>query len=147
MKNDNLTVKLDRIEEDIKKGLQAPPVVYENITSNFLDSLAAPDEGSSEFKKKAKTFVIGDTGDVVPKESYGFIKLNGSNYRKLFAQDRGTDVKVNIDVLGITKIDSKTKLVGLEMILTNNWEDNRIIFPLGAPQVNESFQFGPAVLK
>ena len=147
MKNDNLTEKLERIEVDIKKGLQAPPVVYENITSNFMDSLAAPDEGSSEFKKKAKTFVIGDTVDVVPKESYGFIKLNGSNYRKLFAQDGGTDVKVNIDVLGITKIDSKTKLVGLEMILTNNWEDNRIIFPLGAPQVNESFQFDPAVLK
>ena len=147
MKNDNLTEKLERIEKDIKKGLHAPPVVYENITSNFLDSLAAPDEGSSEFKKKAKTFVIGDTVDVVPKESYGFIKLNGSNYRKLFAQDGGTDVKVNIDVLGITKIDSKTKLVGLEMILTNNWEDNRIIFPLGAPQVNESFQFDPAVLK
>ena len=145
MKNDNMKEKLEEIEEGIKKGLQAQPVVYENISSNFLDTLAAPDGDSS--KKKAKTFVIGDTVDVVPKESYGFIKLNGSNYRKLFPQDGGTDVKVNIDVLGITKIDSKTKLVGLEMVLTSTWEDDRIIFPLGAPQVNESFQFDPAVLK
>ena len=85
--------------------------------------------------------------DVVPKDIYGFIKLDGSNYCKIFSQDGGTDVKVNIDVLRITMIDSKTKLVGLEMVLTSNWEDNRIIFPLGAPQVNESFQFNPAVLK
>ena len=147
IKNNNLTEKLEQIEKKIKNGFQAQPVVYENISSNFLDTLAAPDEDSSELNRKPKTFVIGDTVDVVPKESYGFIKLNGSNYRKLFPQDGGTIVRVNIDVLGITKIDSKSKLVGLEMVLTNNWEDNRIIFPLGAPQVNESFQFDPAVLK
>ena len=81
------------------------------------------------------------------KESFGFIKLNGSNYRKLFPQEGGTEVKVEIDVLAISKIDSKTKLVGLEMILGIKWEDSRIIFPLGAPQYNESFQFDPSVLR
>ena len=103
--NDNLTAKMEILEQEISKGLQKPAVVYEKISPSFLNSLAAPNDGSEELNAQSKTFVIGNTEDVVPQESYGFIKLNGSTYRKLFTQGGGTDILVEINLLGITKID------------------------------------------
>ena len=106
-------------------------------------------------KLKAMVPVIGSNGAEVysfqefissAKGSFGLISLRES-YKKVFPQQNGTDVDVNIAIIGVTRIDSIEKVVGLKIFLTLQWEDNRIVWGLGGPQVNQEWEFDPEVLK
>ena len=81
-----------------------------------------------------------------PPGSFGLISLN-KTYKKVFAQDRGVDVPIQIEVLGVTKIDSFEKVVGLELSIHLEWEDNRVIWEFGGPKLNQEFEFNTKVLR
>lgn len=56
-------------------------------------------------------------------------------------------VRVKLDVLAVTKIDSKQKTVGLHMEITLVWQDPSIVFNTREPEVNEEFEYSPDILK
>ena len=106
--------------------------------------ISIEDENDEEYKDK--TFYVGHNSVSSPKESYGVIALD-PNYRKQFPHENGTNVSVEMEILGITKIDSLSKVVGLEIDISMGWEDRRINWTQGGPQVNQGLQFSSSVLK
>ena len=92
------------------------------------------------------TFFVGHNSVSSPKESYGVIALD-PNYRKRVPHENGTNVSVAMEILGITKIDSLSKVVGLEIDIFTGWEDRRINWTQGGPQVNQGLEFSSSVLK
>ena len=81
-----------------------------------------------------------------PEGSFGLIGL-GKAYRKTFAQENGTDVGVGIEIIGVTNVDSIEKIVGLNIFLRLEWEDNRIQWTLDGPQVGQEWEFDTKVLE
>ena len=81
-----------------------------------------------------------------PSGGFGMITLN-QTYRKIFSQENGTDVSVGMDIIGVTTIDSIDKIVGLKMFLRLEWEDNRLLWPIGSPEANQEWEFDSKVLK
>ena len=84
-----------------------------------------------------------------PPGSFGLISLE-KTYRKLYSQEGGTDVKVWLEVLGISLIDSLEKLVGLKIFIQLEWEDNRIGWGLEGfkgPRIGEEWEFDSKVLR
>ena len=81
-----------------------------------------------------------------PKGSFGLISLRES-YNKVLTQPKGTEIGVNITIMGVTRIDSIEKIVGIKIFLTLEWEDNRIVWGLGGPKNNTEWEFDPKVLR
>ena len=125
-----------------------------------LSSFNSPDSSATEAnmtrdKLQAMTPAVGTNGVEVfsfqeyypsPIGSFGLISLKES-YKKSFTQPNGTDVGVNITIMGVTRIDSIEKIVGIKIFLTLEWEDNRIVWGLGGPKNNTEWEFDPKVLK
>merc|ERR1719315_336827 len=85
---------------------------------------------------------------VHPPSSFGLISLN-SSYRKIFPQDGGTDVAVDLAVLGVSSVDSPEKVVGLKIYLELEWEDNRIDWGVPGyegPKDGEEWEFSTKIL-
>ena len=104
---------------------------------------------------KAMAPIVGEDGVEVysfekyvysPPGGFGVITLD-REYRKVSAQDAGTDVGVGMDILAVTHIDSLDKAVGLKILFTLEWEDKRLQWPLGTPQLNQEWEFDAKILK
>ena len=84
-----------------------------------------------------------------PPSSFGLISLE-SSYRKIFPQEGGTDVAVDLAVLGVSSIDSLEKIVGLKILLQLAWEDERIVWGVEGyegPNVGEEWEFNSKILE
>ena len=81
-----------------------------------------------------------------PPGGFGVITLDKA-YRKISSQAGGTDVGVGMDILCVTHIDSIEKVVGLKVFLTLEWEDERLQWPLGTPQLQQEWEFDSELLK
>ena len=81
-----------------------------------------------------------------PSGSFGMISLN-KTYRKIQTQEGGADIEVQLEVLDVTKINSHSEIVGLEIMLNLKWEDNRIIWTFGGPKEDQEFEFDTKVLR
>ena len=103
-------------------------------------------EDNKEDEYEDNTFYVGHNSVSSPKESYGVIALD-PNYRKRFPHENGTNVSVSMEILGITKIDSLSKVVGLEIDICMGWEDRRINWTQGGPQPKQGLQFSSSVLQ
>ena len=104
---------------------------------------------------KAMKPLIGEEGEEIfyfddsveqPPGSYGLIMLQ-KIYRKIVAQESGTDVGVGLGIVGVNSIDSIEKVVGLKISINLEWEDRRIGWTLGGPQVGQQWEFSSQVLK
>ena len=86
----------------------------------------------------------------LPSKAHGYVLLD-DDYEKLLPaknyKDNVTNVGVKMNINGITRIDSKAMIVGLEIGITLIWEDMRIKWPKGRPRIGESFLLDPSVLK
>ena len=81
-----------------------------------------------------------------PSGGLGVITLDPL-YRRLNAQNSGTDVGVSMDIIAVTNIDSLAKIVGLKIFLRFDWEDNRLHWPIGEPGQNQEWEFDTEILK
>ena len=116
------------------------------IEGNHPTEVKITVQDNNNEEEMGNTFYVGHNSVSSPPGSYGVIALD-TNYRKRFPHENGTNVSVAMEVLGITKIDSLSKVVGLEIDISMGWEDRRINWTQGGPQVNQGLEFSSSVLK
>ena len=124
-----------------------------NMTGNMnLANLKKENNTANKSEFFTTTIILRDEtkNKSLPSKAHGYVLLD-ENYEKLTpaknSDDDNTEVAVGMTIDGITRIDSKNMVVGLEIKVTLVWEDNRIKWPKGSPRFGESFLLDPAVLK
>ena len=129
-------------------------VVLQNVFSFHENgNLEIVNENQTDVEQQFTTTIIlrDDTQkESLPPKAHGYVLLDDAYERLLPAkndEENVTTVGVRMNINGITRIDSKAMIVGLEIGITLIWEDVRIKWPKGTPRIGESFLLDPSVLK
>ena len=138
--------KTDVIQNIFQIGRNRQSFLLSNLTAN---SSAKNTEETPTF---TTTIILREEtkNESTPSKAHGYILLE-DDYEKLLppkdSNENFTSVDVRMLVASVTKIDSKTMMVGLEIKLSLGWKDGRINWPKGKPQYGERFLLDPYVLR
>ena len=121
---------------------QAQPQLTTVQVNEKLSAALSANENTNKGEKTTVSFILVVTE---PPLAMGTLAVNTSYNPTRAPAD--TEVSVKIEVLGVTSIDSEQKTAGLHMALTLAWQDPRIMFTQRQPNVNEEFEYDPALLK
>ena len=135
-----LVSAMEQLNQQLRN--QAQPQLTSVEVKEKLSATLSANGSKNEGEKTTVSFILVVTK---PPLAMGTLAVNTS-YNPTRAP-AGTEVSVKLEVLGVTSIDSEEKTAGLHMALTLAWQDPRIIFTQREPNVNEEFEYDPALLK
>jgi hypothetical protein len=86
--------------------------------------------------------------EVIPKDGFGFLKLTKA-YNKKEPPNDDTEVKVRMEPMFVSGINSRSGRMGMQLKLYLMWEDPRVEFPHDhlVNCTKKAFTFPPSILR